>query len=159
MSERMGERRSDRAPDGRDRRQRKPDPWRKVLTALAYVVYPLLLINVLIFMSVASEDQKASMSSKIGQKAMATEPAVVQIKQTATVAPESTAQKVSGGVYLYAFMPLMITGVVIGLVGIVIDRKRARRRSDSSLLTPLVLIVLSVVGLFIYFVVRATIHA
>ena len=38
--------------------------------------------------------------------------------------------------------------------GIVLDRKRARRRSDSSLVTPLVLTMLSVVGLLIYFVVR-----
>lgn len=154
MSEPVVERRSARAPGGVDRRQRKPDPWRKVLNWLAYVVYPLLLINVFIFMGIASEDQKASMASKMEQSAQQLEDMPVQIPQTHAT-EETPAQAVSGWVHLYAFMPIMVLGVVIGGAGIVLDRKRSRRRTDYSLMTPLVLVVVSVLGMLIYFIVRA----
>lgn len=153
MSEIRVERRSERAPAGIDRRQRKQDPWRTILNWLAYVIYPLLLINLFIFIAVASEDQKESMVSQLEGKRV--ESATVQIPQEpARTAPTST-QRISGWVQLHAFLPIMAAGVILGVAGIVIDRKRARRRSDSSLMTPLVLSVLSVVGLLVFFVVRA----
>lgn len=145
----------DRAKPPREfeRRRRRQDPWRIVLNYLAYLVYPLLLINVLIFVGVASEDQKASAATKIGQAAGIEASAVPAGSGEAAGSP-SAAQSVSGWVQVYAFMPIMLAGVVIGVAGIVIDRKRSRRRSDSSLMTPLVLTILSVVGLLIYFIVR-----
>ena len=67
MSEPAVERRGagGRLPDGVDRRQRRQDPWRKVLNWLAYVVYPLLILNVFLFMAVASEDQKGAMAARM----------------------------------------------------------------------------------------------
>lgn len=153
MSEIMVERRSDQVPDGMDRRQRKQDPWRTVLNWLAYVVYPLLLINLFIFMAVASEDQKAHMATQMEGKRV--ESPTVQIRQEPVRTATTSTQRISGWVQLNAFLPIMAAGVLIGGVGIVIDRKRARRRTDFSLMTPLVLAVVSVVGLLIFFVVRA----
>jgi hypothetical protein len=140
MSGPVVERRSGRPPDGVDRRQRKQDPWRKVLNWLAYVVYPLLIINVFIFMAVAGEDQKGAVAAKM--------------EQTAEQMGHTVTQGVSSWVHLNAFLPIMILGVGIGAIGIVLDRKRARRRSDYSLMTPMVLTVLSVVGMLIYFFAR-----
>ena len=136
-----------------ERRRRRQDSWRIVLNYLAYLVYPLLLINVLIFVGVASEDQKASAATKIGQAA-GFDPAVAPEEAGIGGESPSAAQSVSGWVQVYAFMPIMLAGIVMGVAGIVIDRKRARRRSDSSLMTPLVLTILSVVGLLIYFIAR-----
>lgn len=154
MSEPMVERRNGRAPDGIDRRRRKRDPLRILLSGLAFVVYPLLLANIFIFMAVAGEDRKAALASEMSQTAEQTEGPKAQIKQAAPEAGPATAQSVSSWVHLHAFLPIMVAGLGIGAAGIVLDRKRARRRTDSSLVTPLVLTMLSVVGLLIYFVVR-----
>lgn len=153
MSEPAAERRGagGRLPDGVDRRQRRQDPWRKVLNWLAYVVYPLLIFNVFLFMAVASEDQKGAMAARMEEKRV--ESSTVQIPQTAS--GHTAAQGVSEWVHLNAFLPVMVAGVGIGIIGIVLDRKRSRRRSDYSLMTPLVLVILSVAGLFVYFIVRA----
>lgn len=154
MSEPMVERRSGRAPDGIERRRRKRDPLRILLSGLAYVVYPLLLANIFIFMAVAGEDRKAEVASEMSQTAEQTDGTVAQIKQTVPDAAPATAQSVSSWVHLHAFLPIMVAGLGIGGAGIVLDRMRARRRTDSSLVTPLVLTMMSVVGLFIYFIVR-----
>ena len=154
MNESMVDRRSGRAPDGIDRRRRKRDPLRILLSALAFVVYPLLLANIFIFMAVAGEDRKAAVASEMSQTAEQTDAIAAQIKQTAPAAAPATAQSVSSWVHLHAFLPIMVAGLGIGGAGIVLDRKRARRRSDSSLVTPLVLTMMSVIGLFIYFIVR-----
>ena len=147
MSEPATENRSGPYPGGSNRRQRRPDPWRRALNYTAYVVYPLLIVNFFLFMAVASEDQKSTMAGRMARSA--------SLEGTAEAQPEETAtQRVSGWVQLYAFLPIMIVGVGIGAAGIVLDRKRARRRSDSSLMTPLVLIMMSVLGMFIYFLVR-----
>ncbi len=142
-----------RPPREQERRRRRPDPWRILLNYLAYLVYPLLIINVLIFVGVASEDQKASAATQIGKAAGIEAPTPPE--ENAEEGRASPAQSVGKWVQLYAFMPVMLAGIAIGIVGIVIDRKRSRRRSDSSLMTPLVLTVVSVVGLLIYFIVRA----
>ncbi len=151
MSEPVVERRGGRPPDGVDRRRRKQDPWRKVLNLLAYVVYPLLIINVFIFMAVAGEDQKGAQAMKMEQTVGAAVEEGVYIPQKPVA---GSTQNVSSWVHLHAFLPIMVVGIGIGVLGIVLDRKRARRRTDSSLMTPLVLVVLSVTGLLIYFVVR-----
>ncbi len=153
MSQPVVERRSGRSPTGVDRRQRKQDPWRKVLNLLAYVVYPLLILNVFLFMAIASEDQKRSATTKMELTAaqMEEQPS---IPQREVDAPHTATQNVSGWVHLYAFLPIMIVGIGIGGIGIVLDRKRSRRRSDFSLMTPMVLVIISVAGLLIYFIVR-----
>ena len=83
MSEPMVERRNGRAPDGIDRRRRKRDPLRILLSGLAFVVYPLLLANIFIFMAVAGEDRKAALASEMSQTAEQTEGPKAQIKQAA----------------------------------------------------------------------------
>jgi hypothetical protein len=156
MNQPIVERRGGRPPDGIDRRQRKQDPWRKVLNVLAYVVYPLLMLNFFIFIAISTEDQKANIASKMGETAERIEAAGAQIPQAD--AEHATAAKRGGGWQINTFLPIMAVGVVIGAAGIVIDRKRARRRSDSSLMTPLILTVMSVLGMLIYFVVRGVMY-
>ena len=133
-----------RAPGGVERRKRRADPWRRVLTVLAYVVYPLLILNVFIFLAVASEDQKAKMAGTMERNVAAE-----------GVGTTTAAQEVSGWVHMVAFLPVRVLGVGIGVAGIALDRKRARRRTDASLMTPLVLVVVSVAGLFLFFLARA----
>lgn len=154
MSQPVVERRSGRPPDGVDRRQRKQDPWRKALNWLAFVVYPLLILNVFIFMGIAGEYQKNAAASQYQARMEQTEEGVAYIPQQSPADTTAT-QAVSGWVHLHAFLPIMGVGIVIGGAGIVLDRKRARRRSDASLLTPLVLTMVSVLGILIYFMVRA----
>lgn len=121
-----------RKPETMDRRKRKPDGWARLFRYLTLVIYPVLILYVLIFVMVASEDQRAAMAKQFGQ----------------TVAERA------GSAGLQAFLPIMVTGVVIGALGLLLSRKRARRRSDYNYLTQLVLIILSVGGLLIYFFVR-----
>ena len=135
-----------------ERRQRKPDAWRRTLNYLTYIVYPLLLINVFVFMGLAGESQKSAATMRMELAAGGGEPSA-QIPQKSPATDATAPERVSGWVHLHAFLPLMIVGVGIGGAGIVLDRKRARRRSDSSLMTPLGLIVLSVVGMLIFFLV------
>ena len=136
-----------------ERRQRKPDPWRRTLNYLTYLIYPLLLINVLVFMGLAGESQKTAAATRMEQAAADSESQTVQIPQKSAAAESTTPQRVSGWVHMNAFLPLMVVGLGIGGVGIVLDRKRARRRSDYSLMTPLFLIVLSALGMVIFFFV------
>ena len=136
-----------------ERRQRKPDAWRRTLNYLTYLVYPLLLVNVFVFMGLAGESQKTAAAMRMEQAAAGSASQTAQIPQKPAAADATAPERVSGWVHLHAFLPLMIVGVGIGGAGIVLDRKRARRRSDSSLMTPLMLIVLSVVGMFLFFLV------
>ena len=117
-----------------ERRQRKADPLARALRYLAVLIYPLLAINFFIFMGVASEDQK--------------------LAATAQNAP-TAAQQVSSWVSLYAYLPIMVVGLVLGGVGLFLSRKRARRRYDYKVQNQLILVVLSVVGLILYFVYLA----
>ena len=55
---------------------------------------------------------------------------------------------------LQAFLPIMLAGLAIGVLGLLLSRKRARRRSDYNYQTQLILIILSVGGLLIYFFAR-----
>lgn len=117
-----------------ERRQRKVDPLSRALRYIALLIYPLLIINFFIFMGVASEDQKM----------------VETVKQVGQV----SAQRVSSWVHLNAFLPIMIAGLLIGIVGIVIDSRRSRRRSDYSRKNQLGFIILSVIGLVLYLIFR-----
>ncbi len=114
---------------GVERRKRKPDVWSRVLRYLALLVYPVVILNLFIFMSVSGEQQKALMMGKIGP---------------------SAAEQVSTWVKIYAFLPIMAGGLVIGVTGLFLSRKRTRRRYDYKFQNQLILVVLSVVGLFIY---------
>lgn len=136
-----------------ERRQRKPDPWRRTLNFLTYLIYPLLLINVFVFMGLAGESQKSAAATRMEQAAAGDDSQTVQIPQNSPAADSSASQRVSGWVHLHAFLPLMVVGIGIGGAGIVLDRKRARRSSDYSLMTPLFLIVLSALGMVIFFFV------
>ena len=115
-----------------DRRQRKPDVWARVFRYLTVLLYPVLIAFVLIFVAVASVDQREAMAKQIGKSA------------------EASASSIT----LDAFLPILVAGVVIGTIGLVLSRKRARRRSDYNYRTQLILIILSVIGLLGYFFVR-----
>ena len=114
---------------GGERRKRKPDVWSRVLRYLALLVYPVVILNLFIFMSVSGEQQKLLMMGKM--------------------AP-SPAEQVSNWVKIYAFLPLMAGGLLIGVTGLFLSRKRTRRRYDYKFQNQLILVVLSVLGLFIY---------
>ena len=115
-----------------DRRKRKPDPWARVFRYMTLLIYPVLIAYVLIFVGVASEDQRAAMAKQIGQ----------------------TAGERAASAGLQAFLPIMLAGLAIGVLGLLLSRKRARRRSDYNYQTQLILIILSVGGLLIYFFAR-----
>ena len=117
---------------GVERRKRKPDVWSRVLRYLALLVYPVVIINLFIFMSVAGEQQKTSMMGKMDPTA---------------------AERVSSWVQLYAFTPIMVGGLLIGLTGLFLSRKRTRRRYDYKFQNQLILVSMSAVGLFIYLVI------
>ena len=114
---------------GMDRRKRKPDVWSRVLRYLALLVYPIVIFNLFVFMTVAGEQQKATMMGKMGL--------------TAT-------ERVSSWVQVYAFTPIMVGGLLIGLTGLFLSRKRTRRRYDYKFQNQLLLVVMSAIGLFIY---------
>ena len=117
-----------------DRRQRKPDAWARALRVLTLLVYPILILNLLIFISVASTDQQLMEAKKMGA--------------TATV------QSVSGWMSVNAFLPVMIIGLVVALSGLLLSRKRARRHTDYNFQNQLILVILSAGGLIIYLLVR-----
>ncbi|MDP2322711.1 MAG: hypothetical protein Q8N51_01615, partial [Gammaproteobacteria bacterium] len=77
---------------GMDRRHRKPDVWSRLLRYLALLVYPILIVNLLIFVAVVTEEQKVAMAGQKGWIA---------------------AQNVSIWVNLNAFLPIMVAGALI----------------------------------------------
>lgn len=154
MNEPMVEEQADRIAAGHNRRGDKPDLWRKALNFLAYVVYPLLLINALVAMGSVGGDRQEALQAMKGQIVESWTDPMAHL-DPATSGQPTTAQDVSVWIQLNAFLPIMGAGIAIGIAGIVLDRKRARRRSDSSLMGPLVLLVLSVAGLLLYLIIRA----
>lgn len=130
MNEAVGNGKPAAYTPGTDRRQRKPDIWSRVLRYVALFVYPILILNLFIFAAIASEEQKAGMAQQKGWIA---------------------AQDVSSWVSLNAFLPIMVAGALIGIAGLILSRKRARRRYDYKFQNQLILVMLSVGGLFVYF--------
>ncbi len=118
-----------------DRRQRKPDIWARIFRYLTLLVYPLLIVFLFIFFGEASTDYTQNVS-----------------KEMFGVAAPSP---VGGGhMDLYTLLPLLVAGVLIGVIGLVLSRKRARRRTDYNYQTQWMLVILSVGGLVIYFLLR-----
>lgn len=91
----------------------------------------LLIINVLIFLGIASADYSRDVAGQI---------------KGWVAAP-------TGGpaVYLRPFLPVMAVGFAVGVAGILIHCKRTRRRRDRSYKGQLACILVSVLGLFLYF--------
>ena len=75
-------------------------------------------------MAVASEDQKTHMASQMEGKRV--ESPTVQIRQAPVRTATTSTQRISGWVQWNAFLPIMAAGVLIGGLGIVIDRKIGR---------------------------------
>jgi hypothetical protein len=119
---------------GEDRRQRKEDGLSRILRYIALLTYPLLIINLFIFVGVASQDRTA----------------VVVSQYPGQPPPQLT----SSEVYLRSFLPIMAAGMLVGIVGIVINRIRTRRRRDRSYKNQLLCILLSVVGVVLFFILR-----
>ena len=120
---------------GMDRRKRKPDAWLRVLRYVTVLVYPILIINFLIFLALTGEEQKQAIAGQMGS---------------------ASVQRVSAWVNLHAFLPIMLAGLAVSAAGLFLSRKRARRRYDYKFQNQLILIVLSVCGLFIYLLVIRT---
>jgi hypothetical protein len=116
-----------------ERRHRKPDVWSRVLRYTALLVYPLLAINLFTFMGVASEDQKVTAVQEMG---------------------ETSVQQISSWVHFNAFLPVMLIGIVIAVMGLILDQRRSRRRTDYSRKNQMWLLVVSLAGLIVYFLIR-----
>ena len=140
---------------GVERRQRKPDVWSRVLRGFTLLIYPVLIINLFIFATVANEAQKQQVVNQASQMRPVAEPPAMQDyhRRQDSAAARLAMQNLSGWVNLYAFLPVMIAGLLVGAVGLVLSRKRARRRYDYKFQNQLILIILSVVGLVIYLVI------
>ncbi len=116
-----------------DRRRGKPDAWSVVFRLLTLLVYPLLVVFLFIFFGVASQDHSRAMAMQFGRSDGA--------------APVSHAD-------LFTVLPLLLAGLLIGAAGLVLSRKRARRRWDYNGQTQLALVLLSAGGLAVFFILR-----
>lgn len=117
-----------------DRRHHKPDLWAVMFRVITLLVYPLLIVFLFIFFGVASADHSRGVAIQMGVPAPATIP--------------------NSHVDLYTLLPLLLAGILVGATGLVLSRKRARRRFDYNYQTQLLLVILSVGGLAIFFVVH-----
>lgn len=117
-----------------DRRHHKPDLWAVMFRVITLLVYPLLIVFLFIFFGVASADHSRGIAVQMGVPAPATIP--------------------NGHVGLYTLLPLLLAGILVGATGLVLSRKRARRRFDYNYQTQLLLVILSVGGLAIFFVLH-----
>ncbi|HPT16397.1 MAG TPA: hypothetical protein PK388_03860 [Kiritimatiellia bacterium] len=116
-----------------DRRRGKPDAWSVVFRLLTLLVYPLLVVFLFIFFGVASQDHSRALAMQFGRS--------------------DGAGSVSHA-DLYAVLPLLLAGLLIGAAGLVLSRKRARRRWDYNCQTQLALVLLSAGGLAVFFILR-----
>lgn len=114
-----------------DRRQKKPDVWERVFRYLTLLVYPILVICVFAFLALADAQQRRNQLRQIDQAA-------------------ASADVDSAG--MAVLLPILVMGLAIGVAGLVLGRVRARRRSDYNYQTQLILVILSVGGLLIYFI-------
>ena len=117
-----------------DRRQRKPDIWARIFRYVILLVYPVLVVFLFIFLGVASADRERNLSQQMfGQDSLA---------------------QVSSQTDLYTLLPLLTAGLLIGVVGLILSHKRGRRRTDYHFQSQLILVILSVGGLVVFFLLR-----
>lgn len=142
---------AERPPE--NRRHRKEDGWARALRYLVNATYVLLLINLLIFVGIASaqysQQNKAQIASAAEQGQDASAASIVQNPLPAEQAPPDPAARSD---YFKVYFPVLGVGLAVGVAGMLIHRKRTRRRSDRNYRGQLLCIVLSVVGLLLYFV-------
>ena len=117
-----------------DRRQHKPDLWARIFRYVTLLVYPLLVVFLFIFLGVASADRE-------------------QVNSKQMFGASSWAQ-VNSQADFYTLVPLLTAGLLIGIAGLILSHKRGRRRSDYQYKTQLLLVILSVGGLVIFFLLR-----
>ncbi len=115
-----------------DRRQNKPDIWAKIFRYVTLLVYPVLVICLFAFLSLADAQQRKHQ--------------LMQIDQSAATA------EAAGGAGMHSLLPILAAGLAIGIAGLVLGRIRARRRSDYNFQTQLILVILSAGALLIYFI-------
>ena len=121
-------------PPGEDRRRVKEVVWARALRYAAMATYPLLIINLFVFLAVSSRDRSA----------------VVAAEFPGQPPPQLT----SSEVYLHAYLPIMAAGMLIGIVGILLNRIRTRRRRDRKYISQLLCILMSVIGVVLFFGLR-----
>lgn len=142
-------------PAGGDRRQRQEDVWARALRSIVNFTYILLFVNLLIFLGIASREYNRANRAKIAAAAQAQAAAggasVVQ-QDAALPADQAEPEPMDRSAYLRVYLPILGAGLVVGVAGIFIHRKRTRRRSDRHYQGQLLCIVLSVVGLLLYFI-------
>jgi hypothetical protein len=119
---------------GEDRRHVKEDVWSRALRYLAMATYPLLILNLLGFLSVASQDRNLHVA--------------------AAFPGQPPPQLTSSEVYLQAYLPLMAAGMLVGIVGILLNRIRTRRRRDRKYASQLLCILMSAIGVALFFWLR-----
>ncbi len=117
---------------GEDRRQRSEDVWLRTLRIIARATYIILIINLFAFLAVSTQDYSSNVAG-----------------QVAGVAPAPPPGREA---YFNAFLPIMAVGLLVGVAGILIDRKRTRRRRDRSYKSQLACIIFSAIGVGIYFI-------
>ena len=115
-----------------ERRHTREDGWARALRYIVMATYVLLIINVFVFIGVASSDFNRSMAEQFKGPAAAPCP--------------------SHAGYLCAYVPIMVAGLFVGLVGALIHRKRTRRRRDRHYGGQLLCVFVSVVGLALFFI-------
>ena len=72
----------------------------------------------------------------------------------AQIGGEAVQASAAADLHLYTLLPLLVAGTLIGAIGLVLHRLRARRRSDYNYKTQLILVILSVGGLVAFFLLR-----
>lgn len=120
------------SPPAEDRRRLREDGWARALRNIVMATYVLMIINVLIFIGVTSEDFNRTVAERF------TGPAA--------------APGLGHSAYLGAYVPIMVAGLFVGLVGALIHRKRTRRRRDRHYGGQLVCVFVSVLGLVLFFI-------
>ena len=140
-------------PPPTDRRQRREDGWARALRYIVNVTYVLLAINVLIFLGLASADYNRRNKEDIAAAAQREREAQgVSIPQQPIPVESTPAESAGRSDYFKVYLPILGVGLAIGVAGMLMHRKRTRRRSDRNYRGQLLCIVLSVVGLLLYFV-------
>lgn len=120
-------------PPVKERRQGRDDFWVRALRVAGLLTYPLLFINLAIFVAVIGIDQETKVMEQYEQ---------------------STVERISSWVHLNMFMPIMVAGLLIGIISLFLSIRRSRRKYDLKFMYPALFTALSVVGLLVYFFIR-----
>lgn len=115
-----------------ERRHTREDGWARALRYIVAATYVVMIINVFIFIGVAGEDYNRTVAERFTGPATTPSPGHER--------------------YLNSFVPIMSVGMIVGVVGALIHRKRTRRRRDRHYGGQLMCVFVSIIGLALYFI-------